>query len=912
MNAYFFTSEEETLVHSFKVAPTALMRFGLDLTALAKKGELLAGSGREKELSQLMEILLRKQKNNPVLIGNAGVGKTAIVELLAIKIVNSLVPFTLKGKTIISLDLAQILAGASYRGDFEKRLQEILSEALANQEIIIFIDEIHTIVGAGAPEGSLDAANILKPILSRSGFQCIGSTTLQEYKRIEKDPALNRRFQPIIVKEPSIDEAIQMLYGLRPSLEYYHNVIILSSALHLAVELSAQHIPERFLPDKAIDILDRASAREVLLRTTPFEGSLIASIVQTALKSIISLKFEAFRRGDIITEFLFKQIEDAYKDCFLSWIERPLEIKDSSKVYRSLPANLVSKLQSSLLVKMSSFLFSSPTLIRMVPRVIICKYLHTITNKQKKNINLLYKIKTLRETFSEIQNLSTGQFKIDIFLRKKDFKIIKLNRDSCSEHNRVQINIVNEFLKVLKPLFDKAVQQSIINKPSSISKKELSNLYALLGNTDYNKNFFSYLETSTLTELSKNFSREQITITEEKIRLLVSDLTEIPLQTISSQETKDLINLEITLQKHIVGQEEALIAISRAIRRARLGLKNPNRPTASFLFCGPTGVGKTEIAKTLAITMFGSEKELIRFDMSEFMEKFTVSRLVGSPPGYIGFDEGGQLTDAVRRKPYSVVLFDEIEKAHPDILNLLLQILEDGRLTDNKKQLISFKNTIVILTSNTASQEIQNYIELKSLEATAPSHEELNHKILHIQNNIASDIESVLQAELETFSLLQADNLSIKEDIYKKTISKTPLKIQEEKQTSKNILKKNIFRRLSETFLPEFLNRLDDVIIFEPLTLKELRKICDLMIKTIIIRVQLKNIDLSVANEVKTKLTEESYDPTMGARPLRRLLTKHIEDLIAEYLLEQSSTENKQKLHIYLNEESKIIIKRFL
>jgi ATP-dependent Clp protease ATP-binding subunit ClpA len=966
----------------------ALEIYGTDLTLLAQQGQLEECFGREKELLEVMEILVRRQKNNPVLVGDAGVGKTAIVELFATKIVNNLVPFVLEGRTIISLDLARIVAGSRYRGEFELRFQRVLDEVLAQPNIMIFIDEIHNISGAGSAEGSLDAANILKPVLSRSGFQCIGATTTKEYQRIEKDPALNRRFQPIQVKEPSIEQTVSILYGLRPSLEAFHNVEILPGALRLAADLSSRYIYDRFLPDKAIDLIDRAAAKEVIQLTNVTEGSIISSIVNASLNNLGSLKVEAFRRGDTATEFIFQEIENAYRNFLLRWIESPLIIPDQPKAVLSpISQALFDQMRISVLKRVDELLFSSMksrTGIKVV--------------KSRKNLSLEKNEQIYQEIASLInQNLfpKTSLYRISLFLfgewlEGDDFKFLtpifkekyfmelatvtkdakfssylinmrkEINADiffvpsndfldedveeyeqsfeMLSELEETRIDVVKDFLKDFKPILRKGIVQSL--KSSSeifLTESELSTIYTLLGyfSTETGKEFLADLENPELIKKARklgDFTGLKKRITQQEIRKLLSDMTGIPIQSISAVESQKLINLESTLHKRVIGQEEAVSAIAKAIRRSRLGIQNPNRPIASFLFCGPTGVGKTEVTKALAVSMFGSENDMIRFDMSEFMEKFTVSRLIGSPPGYVGYDEGGQLTDAVRRKPYSVVLFDEIEKAHPDILNILLQILEDGRLTDSQKRLVPFENTVIIMTSNAAAEEIQQIIKserLNNKDEALTNFSEANQQNLNedkkeivptYQDDYAGAIKFLASPITENFLVDMKDQLRIEFEksfrnlkdynFFEKEIEKENTgKTFEKAKESQSNLKTAVLERLSTMFLPEFLNRLDDIIIFQPLKPEELRKICDLMIKDVAERIKTKEIILLVDDKVKVKLTREGYNPSFGARPLRRLVTKYIEDLISEYILKHPVIKKNQELKVFLNEEEQIIAK---
>ncbi|OIP12115.1 MAG: ATP-dependent Clp protease ATP-binding subunit ClpC [Caldisericum sp. CG2_30_36_11] len=616
-----------------------LDQFSRDLTILASRGELDPVIGREDEIERVIEILMRRKKNNPAIIGDPGVGKTSIVEGLARRIVAGDVPDLLKGRRIVSLDLASIIAGTKYRGEFEERMKKILKEVSRTQSsVILFIDEFHNIVGAGAAEGAIDASNILKPSLTNGEIQVIGATTLKEYRRyIEKDGALGRRFQPVFVKEPSIEESIEILNGLRERYERFHGVKITDEAITGAVNLSIKYINDRFLPDKAIDLIDEASAR-VKLRLS--KSSEIKEMEKN-LKSVKERKFQAIRE---------KKLFEADK-------------------MREEERNILNKLKSSL----------------------------------------------------------------------------------------------------------------------SQSNDEIPEL------------------------------------TQNHIRKVVSLWTGIPVEKLVSDEKRKLVNMESELHRRIVGQEEAVKTVSRAIRRARSGLKNPNKPIGNFLFLGPTGVGKTELAKTLAEFLFGSENALIRFDMSEYMEKFAVSRLIGSPPGYVGYEEGGQLTETVRRKPYSVILFDEIEKAHPDIFDLLLQIMDEGRLTDSQGHTVDFKNTVIILTSNFGT--------------------------------------GLLKDKAMGFAL-------------------------GEKEASFEDKKRKLLASLKEIFKPEFLNRLDDIIVFSPLTLKEMEEIVDIIMRKIERNVSESNITIKLTNPAKEYLARKGYDSDFGARPLNRLIEKEIEDPIALRILE--------------------------
>jgi ATP-dependent Clp protease ATP-binding subunit ClpA len=1058
----------------------ALEVFGTDLTMLASKGQIDECYGREKELFEMMEILVRRQKNNPVLVGSAGVGKTAVIELFANRIVSNLVPFVLQGRRIVSIDLARIVAGSRYRGEFELRLQKVLDEVLEQPNIIVFIDEIHNIGGTGSAEGSLDAANILKPILSRSGFQCIGATTIKEYERIEKDPALNRRFQPIRINEASVDDTINILYGLRPGLEGFHNVEILTGALRASAELSARYISDRFLPDKAIDLLDRAAAKEVIKLTNVTEGSVLSALVNSALNKIGNLKIEAYRRGDIASEFLFQEIETAYRNFLLRWVENPLSIPEKPAKLRSpISQTLVDDMRLSVLKEVDQLLFSStkPRIKRKVfheiktfsgsqnqalfnffkhclsdklifPKSIyrVSLFIFEMTSCLKQTINKRYLKTSAKSVISMIKNyikkekvtqnnelfepsfliqdtlsISTlSNYGLDenstsvkqskymlwflnqvgyicynlefpqylnqiskipknIFLKNGDLHNVDIEKEeeyfeALSELEERSIKSFKNFTKNLKPLLRKGLLQSLKQSAEiPLEQKDLTLIYDILGlsSMENNKNFLSNFDDPELIRIARqtgNFNSLKKKVGQQEIRDLLAIITGIPMQSISDEESKRLINLENVLHERVIGQEEAVNAIARAIRRSRLGIQNPNRPIASFFFCGPTGVGKTEVTKALASTLFGSENDLIRFDMSEFMEKFTITRLIGSPPGYIGYEEGGQLTDAVRRKPYAVVLFDEIEKAHPDVLNILLQILEDGRLTDSQKRLVPFDNTVVIMTSNAAAEEIQMIIkqqrQSEDLGIEPYKKKKIEPDIRKTKNNETNPIDT---------EILDASSIKQKENLDQNTMTKGILPYQDKKEsieyndnyagvinlmrspieesylddvhaklsiyfsdsyrnyvlhkneernkeafTSEEIenektqdhskeLKTAVLNRLTTMFLPEFLNRLDDIIIFQPLKQEELRKICNIMVNDVCKRISKNQVAVSVSEGVKNKLTREGYNPIFGARPLRRLVTKYVEDLVSDTLLKTPSFIAKE-ISIVLDENDNIVV----
>jgi ATP-dependent Clp protease ATP-binding subunit ClpC len=627
-----------------------LEEFGTNLTEKATQGKLDPVVGRAKEIERVIQILGRRTKNNPVLIGEPGVGKTAIAEGLAQRIANRDIPDTLEDKLVVALDIGLLIAGTKYRGEFEERLKKIMDEVRTANNIILVIDEVHTLIGAGAAEGAIDAANILKPALSRGELQCIGATTLEEYrKHIEKDAALERRFQPVMVGEPSVDETIEILYGLRDRYEKHHKLVISDEALAAAAKFADQYIADRFLPDKAIDLIDEAGSRVRLLNS---QLPAAAKELDQELREILKTKDEAVRGQDF---------EKA------------------------------------------------------------------------------------------------GQ------LREREMEI------------KAQINAIAK------------------------SKKD-----------------------------SDEPTNQTPVVTEEDIAQIVAAWTSIPVNKLTKSESEKLLQMEETLHSRIIGQDEAVVAVSRAIRRARVGLKNPNRPIASFIFSGPTGVGKTELTKALATYFFGSEEAMVRLDMSEYMERHTVSKLIGSPPGYVGYNEGGQLTEAVRRRPYTVVLFDEVEKAHPDVFNLMLQIFEDGRLTDSKGRIIDFKNTLLIMTSNIGSKVIEKG-----------------------GGGLGFDLS------------------------------------EDQSSSHYNRIKSLVNEELKQYFRPEFLNRLDEIIVFRQLTKDEVGQIAEIMLKEVFDRISMKGIQLEVTDRFKTRLIDEGYNPSYGARPLRRAVMRLLEDSLAEEVLSE-------------------------
>ncbi|AFL68750.1 ATP-dependent Clp protease ATP-binding subunit [Sulfurospirillum barnesii] len=681
----------------------SLEKYGINLTKLASEGKLDPVIGRDEEIGRMMQILIRKSKNNPILIGEPGTGKTAIAEGLALRIAHNDVPLSLQNKSVVALDMSALIAGAKYRGEFEDRLKAVIDEVKKSGNIILFIDEIHTIVGAGASEGSMDAANILKPALARGELHTIGATTLKEYRKyFEKDAALQRRFQPVTVNEPSINEALQILRGIKESLEAHHHVTIMDSALIAAAKLSARYISDRFLPDKAIDLIDEASAElKMQIESEPTELSRIKRVIGTLMVEKEALLMEKNKKNDERLQSIEKELSDA---------------------------------------------------------------------KEKRN-SLEIQFETEKSVFNDIASLKT-----DAEALRREAETAKKNSD-----------------------FNKAAEIEYGKLPDLLKQEE-----------ELKVKWEKMVESGTLLKNS---------VDEEMIATIVSKWTGIPVTKMLQSEKAKVLHVEEYLKKEVVGQDEAIKAIGRAIKRNKAGLSEQSKPIGSFLFLGPTGVGKTQSAKALANFLFDTTKALIRFDMSEYMEKHSVSRLVGAPPGYVGYDEGGQLTEAVRRKPYSVVLFDEIEKAHPDVFNILLQVLDEGRLTDNKGVTVDFKNTIIILTSNIASDKIMAY--------------------------------------------------------------------EGEKRTEE------VMKELRTHFKPEFLNRLDDIIIFNPLSEDGLREIVSIMFKDIETKLSAKEIKAELTLRAKALIAEAGFDPVYGARPLKRALYELVEDRLAELILEEKLHEGE-------------------
>jgi len=683
----------------------SLEKFGIDLTLQAHEGELSPVIGRDEEITRMMQILIRKTKNNPMLLGEPGVGKTALVEGLAQRISDSKVPTSLQNKKVVALDMSALIAGAKYRGEFEDRLKAVIDEVKQSGNIILFIDEIHTIVGAGASEGSMDAANILKPALARGELHTIGATTLKEYRKyFEKDTALQRRFLPINLDEPTVNQSLQILRGIKERLETHHNVTITDSALVAAAKLSDRYIADRFLPDKAIDLIDEAAA-ELKMQIESEPHALSSAKIKS---SELHVEQEALKMED--TPSNAKRLVEITK-----------ELADVDEKVRDLEAQFTSE----------------------------------------------------KEVFERISSI-----KNDIETKRKEANTAKGSSD-----------------------FNRAAEIEYGEIPALLEEEK-----------KINENWEKLQSAGTLLKNS---------VDEEAIASIVSRWTKIPVNKMLQADKDKILNVEDELNRDVVGQTKATHSVARAIKRNKAGLSDTNSPIGSFLFLGPTGVGKTQTAKTLAKFLFDSEEALIRIDMSEYMEKHAVSRLVGAAPGYVGYEEGGQLTEAVRRKPYSVVLFDEVEKAHPDVFNILLQVLDDGRLTDNKGVTVDFTNTIIILTSNIASDKI-------------------------INNQNSDELQNMVLSELK------------------------------------------------QAFKPEFLNRLDDIVIFNALGQDQIVDIVDIFFRDIATKVEQRDIRLTLSSEAKSYIAEAGFDPVYGARPLKRALYEIVEDRLAELILDGSVTEGSQ------------------
>lgn len=698
----------------------ALKKYGTDLVEQARQKKMDPVIGRDDEIRNVIRILSRKTKNNPVLIGEPGVGKTAIAEGLAQRIVRGDVPGTLKDKTIFSLDMGSLVAGAKYRGEFEERLKAVLNEVKKSEgHIILFIDELHTIVGAGKTDGAMDAGNLLKPMLARGELHCIGATTLNEYRQyIEKDPALERRFQTVMVGEPTVEDTIAILRGLKERYEVYHGVKIQDSALIAAATLSNRYITDRFLPDKAIDLVDEACA-----------------MIRTEIDSM-------------------------------------------------------------------------PTELDVIQRKIIQHEIEEAALKKEDD-------KLSKEHLAEIQK--------ELAEMREQFNSMKARWDN--EKNAIgKVQKLRADIEQLNADIERAEERYDLNKAAELKYGRLPELKKQLEEEEAK---------AEQAEGKHTLLRDKVT--DEEIARIIERWTGIPVACLMEGEREKLLHLEDTLHKRVIGQDEAVKRVSEAILRSRAGIQDPNRPIGSFLFLGPTGVGKTELAKTLAATLFDDEKNLVRIDMSEYMEKYSVSRLIGAPPGYVGYEEGGQLTEAVRRKPYSVVLFDEVEKAHPDVFNVLLQVLDDGRITDSQGRTVDFKNTIIILTSNLGSSVLLD--------------------------GIGADGE-------------------IREDA-----------------------KQQVHELLRRSFRPEFLNRLDEIVFYKPLTKENITGIIDLLIQALSKRLEDKQLSVELTDAAKQYVIDNGYDPVYGARPLKRFLQRNVETLLGRTIIAGDLSEGTKLVVDYQNGE---------
>jgi len=905
------SNSTHTDIDSYFSGSSNINTYATDLTFLAMEGILSPANVRDSDLSNLLEILIRRYRNNPLIIGEPGIGKTTLITLLATRIVKNLVPFMLEGRSIISLDLLQIIYLFKTDKDFESSFKHFLQNVLDISTTILFIDDLHLLYSNNI-EGIGEILNILKPFLINNGLQCIGTSLLKEYGNIEKDTVLLKAFYPFYLIETTVEDTLHILYNLRPSLETFYNININTSALQATVELANKYIFDTFFPEKAINLLDRSASKLVLNSTNLSYKLFIHTFLRENLHNIVKLRFQAAKQGDIATEYILQEIENAYQIFLFEGLENPLSVVvDNHKNLSPISRELFIQLQTIILTHINNLFFP------LQPKKNL--------NSRIKTLSCLTSL-TLLSTYSCLDNISLTIFQLTP-LRKKYYNYLCFYRqmfpviysflvydhetfNNFKRKDNFKDSIFQIYTQNIQPL----IYQGLINslKYSAtlmFSKKEIIEIEKFLN--------FTYLSNTNLFSLKKPTVNSKSSLTHHEIKEMVSQIINISIQSLSASETQKLLNLESLLHNRVIGQEEAISAVAKAIRRARLGLQNPLRPIASFLFCGPTGVGKTEITKALAAIMYGSEKEMIRFDMSEFMEKFTISRLIGSPPGYIGYEEGGQLTNAVRLKPHSIVLFDEIEKAHPDILNILLQILEDGRLTDSKKSLVKFENTIIILTSNAAAEEIQYILKTEDHNFKVTDNENI---FLENKNDLIDNYAGLIKTldspitENYFVDIKQQLTTEFKKSFrYLKTYKAQILRqsiLTPEIQTNNFLVKlrESVLNALHSIFLPEFLNRLDDIIIFLPLKFEELRKICDILIDNLNLRIKSKKLTLKVDESVKRKLTKEGYNPLYGARPLRRLITKYLEDLLSDYLLKTGNSNREQILNISLNDKNQICI----
>ncbi len=717
---------------------SALERFTIDLTQLAREGKLDPVIGREREIAQVVEILTRRQKNNPVLVGDAGVGKTAIVEGLAQRIAEGSVPDTLKNKRILQLDMGALVAGTRYRGDFEERLKSILEEVKRDGNTILFIDEIHNVVGAGRAEGAMDAANLLKPALARGEFQVIGATTPDEYRKyIEKDSALERRFQPVWVEEPSPEVTLEILRGLRPKYEKHHGVRISDGALEAAVNLTHRYVQDRHLPDKAIDALDQAAARKKLKASMP-----------------------------------------------------PLEVLELQQKIRRLEEELRQRQEEG---------------------------------REEEVKRLQRELETLRKQLEKQGRKAPQAASPNLEALKREAEDLEKRIKEAEERGDLE-----EFERLSDRL--KEVKKQIIQAQK---------------------------------QQEKGSESREIVVTADDVAEVVSEWTGIPVAKMLQEERERLLKMEEYLHRRVVGQDEAVRAVSEAIRRARAGISDPRRPLGSFLFLGPTGVGKTELAKTLAEFLFGDEDALIRLDMSEFKEEHSVAKLIGAPPGYVGYEEGGKLTEAVRRKPYSVILLDEIEKAHPRVFDLFLQVLDDGRLTDSQGRTVSFRNTVIIMTSNLGSQYLTNLMNVYN-----PRFEALHQRFQDLEVKYSRG--EISQEEYEK---------------QRKALEEELRKLEEEFDKAFEETKQKVLEVVKASFRPEFLNRIDEIVVFHPLKWYQILDIVDILMNYLNRRLRDQNIELELTPRAKEWLVRKGFDPLMGARPLKRVIQREIENRLSEMIL---------------------------